>query len=62
MKPTGAQNGLLIFQGNKDLQVSGIIMTRLLRGEKVLVAQLWLTLCDPMNCSPPGSSIHKDYC
>ena len=25
---------------------------------KVLVAQLCLTLCDPMDCSPPGSSAH----
>ena len=25
---------------------------------EVLVAQLCLTLCNPMNCSPPGSSIH----
>ena len=24
----------------------------------VLVAQSCLTLCDPMNCSPPGSSVH----
>ena len=24
----------------------------------VLVAQLCLTLSDPMNCSPPGSSVH----
>ena len=24
---------------------------------KVLVAQLCLTLCDPMDCSPPGSSV-----
>ena len=23
-----------------------------------LVTQLYLTLCDPMDCSPPGSSIH----
>ena len=23
-----------------------------------LVAQSFLTLCDPMDCSPPGSSIH----
>ena len=22
------------------------------------VAQLRLTLCDPVNCSPPGSSVH----
>ena len=25
----------------------------------VLVAQLCLTLCDPMDCSPPGSSVHR---
>ena len=25
-----------------------------------LVAQLCPTLCDPMNCSPPGSSVHGD--
>ena len=25
---------------------------------KVLVPQLCLTLCNPMNCNPPGSSIH----
>ena len=25
---------------------------------KVLAAQLCLTLCDPTDCSPPGSSIH----
>ena len=25
----------------------------------VLIAYLWLTLCNPMNCSPPGSCIHK---
>ena len=23
-----------------------------------LVAKSWLTLCDPMDCSPPGSSVH----
>ena len=25
-----------------------------------LVAQLYLTLCDPKDCSPPGSSVHGD--
>ena len=25
---------------------------------KVLATQLCLTLCDPMDCSPPGSSVH----
>ena len=26
--------------------------------KKVLVAQSCPTLCDPMDCSPPGSSVH----
>ena len=26
--------------------------------KKVLVAQLCLILCDPMDCSPSGSSVH----
>ena len=26
----------------------------------VLLAQLCLTLCNPMDCSPPGSSVHGD--
>ena len=25
---------------------------------KMLIAQLCTTLCDPMDCSPPGSSVH----
>ena len=25
----------------------------------VLATQLWLTLCHPMDCSPPGSSVHE---
>ena len=25
-----------------------------------LVTQSWLTLCDPMDCSPPGSSVHGE--
>ena len=28
--------------------------------DKVLVAQSCLTLCNPMDCSPPGSSVHGD--
>ena len=32
-----------------------------LRGAVVcLAAQLYLTLCYPMDCSPPGSSVHGD--
>ena len=26
---------------------------------KVLVSQLCLTLCDPVDCNPPGSSVHR---
>ena len=26
--------------------------------EKVLVTQSYLTICNPMDCSPPGSSVH----
>ena len=32
-------------------------MCLILKG-KVLVAQLCSTLCDPTDCSPPGSSVH----
>ena len=28
---------------------------------KVLVAQPCLTLCDPLGCSPPGSSVHGTF-
>ena len=28
---------------------------------QVLVTQLCLTLCNPMDCSPPGSSVHGDF-
>ena len=31
---------------------------RLKKKWKLLVAQLCPTLCDPMDCSPPGSSVH----
>ena len=38
---------------------SGEAAGRFLQVEvQVLVAQLCLTLCDPMDCSPPGSSVH----
>ena len=29
-------------------------------GLKVLVPQSCLTLCDPMDCSPPDSSVHEE--
>ena len=36
-------------------------MNHTLKGEvkvKVLVAQSCLTICNPMDCIPPGSSVH----
>ena len=27
----------------------------------LLVARLCPTLCDPVDCSPPGSSVHGDF-
>ena len=36
------------------------ILYSLLKNKKVKVTQSCLTLCDPMDCSPPGSSVHGD--
>ena len=50
-----------------DGHYSHKIKRRLLLGRKAMtnlvkaeVAHSCLTLCDPMNCSPPGSSVHVD--
>ena len=37
------------------LRISGTVISAIWCG---LVAQLCLTLCDPMECSPPGSFLH----
>ena len=29
------------------------------RKERAKLLQLWPTLCDSMDCSPPGSSVHE---
>ena len=29
--------------------------------DSVLIAQLCLTLCNPMDCSPPGFSVHEIF-
>ena len=34
-------------------------MLRAIHARKVLVTQLCLTLCNPMDCGPPGSSVHE---
>ena len=58
----------LIFGGSNitaNGDCSHEIKRRLLLGRKAMtnlvkakVAHSCLTLCDPMNCSPPGSSVH----
>ena len=46
--------------GDQKVQEEGpkCEIIRLSRKVKVKVAQSCLTLCDPMACSPPGSSVH----
>ena len=42
----------------KLIQHCKLIILQLKRKKvRVLVARLCLTLCDPMDCSPPGSSV-----
>ena len=41
-----------------SIKVDRCIVPILCESVKVLVAQLCPTLCDPMDCSPPGSSVH----
>ena len=43
----------LLFLGKVISRVSVLFMW------KCSVTQSWLTLCNPMDCSPPGSSVHK---
>ena len=51
------------MMGNKSDDESGCFPTSGLYGTwrlslLLLVAQSCLTLCDPVDCSPPGSSVH----
>ena len=55
---TREENEIREIQTSKEVNLSlfsdDMILYRLL----CLVTQLCLTLCDPMDCSPPGSSVH----
>ena len=51
--------------GHKELDTTEQLTLSHFRGRfgielgcSVLIAQLCLTVCDPMDCSPPGSSVH----
>ena len=46
---------ILMFVKVGEALVKTMVYTRKLRA---LVTQLCLTLCDPMDCSPPGFSVH----
>ena len=47
-----------ITEGLTDIPMVNTNRTRTVKTVKALVAQPRLTLCDPRDCSPPGSSIH----
>ena len=41
-----------------EVAVKNNLITLTILKVKVLVTDLYPTLCDPMDCSPPGSSVH----
>ena len=53
----GNMSGQLV---ERELCPSPQILSPLLVRRKVKVARSCPTLCDPMDCSPPGSSVHGD--
>ena len=55
IKPTSLTSHTL---AGRFFTTSAARETHTLHEVKVLVAQSCLTLCDPMDCSPPGSSVH----
>ena len=62
-KPTGekGENRLLVVSGIQHTHRCSAQLEQFWdtsKGSEVLVAQLCPTLCHPMNCSLPGSSIH----
>ena len=55
MKEESEKTGLKVNIQKTKIVASGPITSWQI---KVVVPQLRLTLCDPMDCSPPGSSVH----
>ena len=65
MKAVGRETGSDISESKEELsqkngaQAPGLWLTRHPNWAcSCSLAQLCLTLCDPMDCSPPGSSVH----
>ena len=48
------------FDKHSVIYIRRNLLLLLLKKDCVL-AQLCPTLCDPMDCSPPGSSVHEDF-
>ena len=42
-----------LSEGKRGRKTSG-------KGMRAKLLQSYLTLCNPMDCSPPGSSVHED--
>ena len=49
------QSSVVLWQPLPGNRVGGNGIAQSSESVKVLVAELCLTLCDPMDCSPPGS-------
>ena len=61
MRPENSQDGEepskpWLWEGQSGLHR---VISYHLQFVRVLVAQSCPTLCDPMDCSPPGSSVHR---
>jgi len=54
-----SSKNLLLLSCMSSLHILDI--NPLLNKVKVNVAHLCLTLCDPLDCSPPGSSVHEIF-
>ena len=52
--------GLIFYGGGRGVGWTerAALTSRHLRARACSVTQACLTLCDPMDCSPPGSSVH----
>ena len=54
---TNIINERFLYEGYKPIAYGSNHASRYTHA-KCLAAQSCLTLCDPMDCSPPGSSVH----
>ena len=60
----GRRGGELLFNGHRASvcqaeKVLEWMVVTVAQTVEALVTQMCLTLCDPVDCSPPGSSVHR---